>query len=226
MVKITWLGHSFFHIKTGNVDILIDPWLSNPLFPNGYRIDKYDLIVVTHAHGDHLGESVSLLKKNKNAKIVCIYEVGLVLEKQGVISSQIIAGNIGGPIYTHIDNIKVVLTPAAHSSEYGVPTGAIIITPDKTIYHAGDTGITTDMSIYAEIYKPDIFLVPIGGHFTMDPIQAAYAVKLVKPKIAIPMHYGSFPVLYGKPEDFEKLTKELVPETVVKILNPGETIEV
>ncbi|MCC6010086.1 MAG: metal-dependent hydrolase [Fervidicoccaceae archaeon] len=226
MVKITWLGHSFFHIKTRSTDILIDPWLSNPLFPSGYRLDKYDVIIVTHAHGDHIGESVSLLKKNKNAKIVCIYEVGLALEKQGISSSQIIAGNIGGPIHTHISDVKVVFTPATHSSEYGVATGAIIITPDKTVYHAGDTGITADMSIYAEIYKPDIFLVPIGGHYTMDPLQAAYAVRLVKPRIAIPMHYGSFPVLYGKPEDFEKLTREIAAGTEVRILRPGETIEV
>lgn len=225
MVSLTWLGHSFFHIKINGRGILIDPWVSNPLYPRGYTIDDYDLIVVTHAHGDHLGEAQYLLKKNRKAKIVSVYEIGQELERQGIEGSQMIAGNIGGPIETHLEDVKVVLTPASHSSEPGTATGAIIMTPLIKIYHAGDTGITADMGVYADIYRPEIFLVPIGGHFTMDPLQAAYAVKMVKPRIAIPMHYGTFPLLYGRPEKFVEHVKELCPETEVKVLRPGETLE-
>jgi len=225
LARLTWLGHSFFKIETERARVLVDPWVSNPLFPRGYEVGDFDLVVITHGHGDHLGEAVPLLKSNKKAKAVCVYELGIALEEQGVERSQVLSGNIGGPIRTHVEGVEVVLTPAAHSSGSGVATGAIIITPEIRVYHAGDTGLTYDMSLYADIYKPEVFLVPIGGHYTMDPYQAAVAVKLVKPKVAIPMHYGTFPVLYGKPEEFERYVRELSPSTAVRVLQPGETLE-
>ncbi len=222
MVKITYYGHSAFLVELDSKRILIDPYLSNPLSPvKASEIKDIDLVVLTHGHGDHLGDAVTILKNNKNAKVVAIFELANYVGEQIGDPSRAIGGNIGGPML--VDGLKIALTPATHSSPYGAPTGVVIIGKEATIYHAGDTGVMMDMQLIGELYKPDIALLPIGGHFTMDPVEAAKAVELLKPKVAIPMHWGTFPVLYGKPEDFKKLVEEKTPETKVVILQPGET---
>ena len=222
MAKITFYGHSAFLVELDGKKILIDPFLSNPLSPvKPEDIKDVDLVVLTHGHGDHLGDAITILKNNKNAKIVAIYELANYVGEQIGDPGRAIGGNIGGPML--VDDLKIALTPATHSSPYGAPTGVVIIGKEATIYHAGDTGVTMDMKLIGELYKPDIALLPIGGHFTMDPVEAAKAVELIKPKIAIPMHWGTFPVLYGKPEEFKKLVEEKTPETKVIILQPGET---
>ncbi len=224
MTRITWLGHSTFLLEIDGTKILVDPWITNPLKPETQPdYGDVELIVVTHGHSDHLGEAVELMKNNKKAKLVAIFEIANHVQQQGIEADKVIGGNIGGPINTGVNDIKVALTPATHSSTVGFPTGAVIIGKETTIYHAGDTGVMMDMQLIGEIYHPDVALLPIGGHFTMDPKEAAYAVKLLKPKVAIPMHYGSFPVLYGKPEEFEREVKRLHPETKVVILKPGES---
>jgi len=224
MAKITWLGHSTFLLEIDGAKILVDPWITNPLKPETQPdLGDVDLIVVTHGHSDHLGETVELMKNSKKAKLVAIFEIANHVQQQGIEADRVIGGNIGGPINTGVKGIRVALTPATHSSTVGFPTGAVIIGKEATVYHAGDTGVMMDMQLIGEIYQPDVALLPIGGHFTMDPKEAAYAVKLLKPKIAIPMHYGSFPVLYGKPEEFETEVKRLQPETKVVILKPGES---
>ncbi len=222
MAKITFYGHSAFLVELDGKKILIDPYLSNPLSPvKPEDVKDVDLVVLTHGHGDHLGDAITILKNNKNAKIVAIYELANYVGEQIGDPGRAIGGNIGGPML--VDDLKIALTPATHSSPYGAPTGVVIIGKEATIYHAGDTGVTMDMKLIGELYKPDIALLPIGGHFTMDPVEAAKAVELIKPKIAIPMHWGTFPVLYGKPEEFKKLVEERTPETKVIILQPGET---
>lgn len=222
MAKITFYGHSAFLVELDGKKILIDPYLSNPLSPvKPEDVKDVDLVVLTHGHGDHLGDAITILKNNKNAKIVAIYELANYVGEQIGDPSRAIGGNIGGPML--VDDLKIALTPATHSSPYGAPTGVVIIGKEATIYHAGDTGVTMDMKLIGELYKPDIALLPIGGHFTMDPVEAAKAVELIKPKVAIPMHWGTFPVLYGKPEEFKKLVEEKTPETKVIILQPGET---
>jgi L-ascorbate metabolism protein UlaG (beta-lactamase superfamily) len=154
---------------------------------------------------------------------VAIFELANYIGEKMGDPGRAIGGNMGGPM--HVDGLKIALVPATHSSPYGAPTGVVIISGEGTVYHAGDTGVTMDMALVGEIYKPDIALLPIGGHFTMDPVEAAKAVELIKPKVAIPMHYKTFPVLYGTPEEFERLVKEKVPETKVVVLNPGEKFE-
>ena len=222
MAKITYYGHSAFLVELDGKKILIDPFLSNPMSPvKPEDVNDVDLVVLTHGHGDHLGDAITILKNNKNAKIVAIYELANYVGEQIGDPSRAIGGNIGGPML--VDGLKIALTPATHSSPYGAPTGVVIIGKEASVYHAGDTGVTMDMKLTGELYKPDIALLPIGGHFTMDPVEAAKAVELVKPKIAIPMHWGTFPVLYGKPEEFKKLVEQKTPETKVVILQPGET---
>ena len=223
MGRLIWLGHSTFYLELDDTKILIDPWISNPKAPQSLPdLSSLDLVVVTHGHFDHVGDAVDVMKKSKDAKLVAIYEVASDIASKGIGEDRVIGGNIGGPIHTGINGIKVALTSATHSSPQGSPTGVVIIGKEASIYHAGDTGVTMDMKLIGEIYRPKIALLPIGGHFTMDPVEAAYAVELLKPEIAIPMHYGTFPVLYGDPNNFKDLVSKRVPGTKVVVLNPGE----
>ncbi len=223
MVSITWLGHSAFLIRLDGHKILVDPWLSNPMAPKEKPpLNDVELIVVTHGHSDHVGEAIDIMKTSQ-AKLVAIYDLMNYLIQQGADPKRVIGGNIGGPMRTGIGNIRIALTPATHSSPVGSPVGVVLIGDEATIYHAGDTGVTMDMQLIGELYKPDIALLPIGGHFTMDPREAAYAVKLLKPKVVIPMHYGTFPVLYGTPEEFKKEIEKLKLDVKVVVLKPGET---
>lgn len=224
MAYLKYYGHSAFELFVDGKKILIDPFLSNPLSPvKASEITGVDLVVLTHGHMDHIGDAVEILKNNKNAKVVAIFELANYVGEQIGDTSRAIGGNMGGPM--KVDGLEIALVPAVHSSPIGAPTGVVIRSSEGTVYHAGDTGITMDMALVGEIYKPDIALLPIGGHFTMDPVEAAKAVELIKPKVAIPMHYKTFPVLYGTPEEFKKRVEEKGLDTKVVILNPGEKFE-
>jgi len=231
-VKITYLGHAAFKIVSPkDVVIYIDPYLSkNPKTPAEMKtVEKADLILVTHGHGDHVGDTLAMAEKT-NAKIVAIPELGRLLTPKG--AKNVIGMNKGGT-YTFRD-IAITMVHATHSSTItegsqdiyaGDPAGFIVRFENGfSLYHAGDTGVFTDMKILGEIYKPELSLLPIGGRFTMDPREATYAAKLLGSKYVIPMHYGTFPVLTGTPEDFLKLMKE-VPQTKVIVVKPGETIQ-
>jgi L-ascorbate metabolism protein UlaG (beta-lactamase superfamily) len=224
MAIIKYLGHAAFEIVLTGLDgsektILIDPWIENPLSPvklSDYRNRRIDYIFVTHDHGDHLGNAIDIAKTT-GAKIVAIFEVALYAKEKGV---EVIDGNIGGRL--NIPDIYAVLTPAIHSSNRGSPTGVVVGGKDVTIYHAGDTGLFMEMSLIGELYQPDIAMLPIGGHYTMGIKEAVKAVQLIRPKIAIPMHYNTFPAIKTDPEEFKKLVESLTPTKVV-ILKPGET---
>ncbi|MEB2836469.1 MAG: metal-dependent hydrolase [Desulfurococcales archaeon] len=233
MARIRYLGHSAFEITIKNSDgvdkkVLVDPFITgNPQAPVKVSdLTGVDLVVLTHGHGDHLGDAITILKQNPKAKVVAIFELANYVASQLGDSERAIGGNMGGPML--VDGLKIALTPAMHSSPYGSPTGVVIISDYEkvSIYHAGDTGIFATMQLIGEIYKPTVALLPIGGHFTMDPVEAAKAVELIKPKYAIPMHYGTFPVLYGTPEEFKRLVEEKGLPTKVVILKPGEEFEV
>jgi L-ascorbate metabolism protein UlaG (beta-lactamase superfamily) len=231
-VKVTYLGHSAFKIISpkGKV-IYIDPFLSgNPKTPPEMKtVEKADLILATHGHGDHLGDTLAMAEKTK-AKIVVIAELGRYLTKNGAKN---VTGMNKGGTYTY-QGISITMVQALHSSSVtegdqviytGDPAGFILrIENGFTLYHAGDTAVFSDMKILGDIYRPELSLLPIGSHFTMDPREATYAAKLLGSKYIIPMHYGTFPVLTGTPEEYLKLMKE-VPQAKVLVLRPGETVQ-
>ena len=225
---IKWLSHSFFSITTsrGKV-ILTDPWIAgNPLCPVKLDdLNKVDIILVTHDHFDHCGNAADISKKTGGVVIgqpetVGRLKTGLSLPEGNVVHGGI-GMNIGGS--TTIDGITITMTQAFHSSETGAPCGYIIkLEGGTTIYHAGDTGIFGSMRTLADIYPIDLALLPIGGCFTMDPIQAAAALKLLKPRKVIPMHYKTFPILEQDAKRFVDLAKKEAPGVEVIVLEPGE----
>ncbi len=231
-IKITYLGHAAFKIVSPKgVVIYIDPFLSgNPKTPAELKtVEKADLILITHGHADHVGDTVTIAERT-NAKVIAMPELGRYLTKKGV--KKVVGMNKGGTYTSH--GIAITMVHALHSSSVtegdqviyaGDPAGFVLRFENGfTLYHAGDTGLFGDMKLIGELYKPEVSLLPIGSHFTMDPREATYAARLLGSTYVIPMHYGTFPVLTGTPEEFLKLMKE-VPQTKVLILKPGETVQ-
>ncbi|NLJ80689.1 MAG: metal-dependent hydrolase [Firmicutes bacterium] len=231
--QIKWLGHSAFEITTaGKKRVLIDPWITgNPLSPLQVKdLEAPDLILVTHDHHDHYGTDLPALLASGSGMLAAQPEVAARAQKEGVSADNIVSGgsgmNIGGTV--EIGEIKITMTQAVHSSEEaGSPCGFIITLEDGTVvYHAGDTGIFSSMGLFSELYEIDVALVPIGSVFVMDPRQAALALKLLRPKFAVPMHYKTFPVLEQNADQFVRLAKEKAPSVEVKVLEPGEILRV
>jgi L-ascorbate metabolism protein UlaG (beta-lactamase superfamily) len=227
LMRLTWLGHAAF-LMEGKIRILIDPFITgNPMAPCKAEEIECDVICVTHGHGDHLGDAISIAKGN-NVPVVAIHEIARYAEKNGVEG---VGLNIGGSI--ELKETKFTMVQAWHSSGIdasgfgfsgGDPAG-FIIRAEKTVYHAGDTCLFSDMKLIAELYKPDIALLPIGDRFTMNPEHAAKAASWISPKIVIPMHYNTFPSVEQNPEVFKGLVESLC-DSKVMICEPGKTIEV
>jgi L-ascorbate metabolism protein UlaG (beta-lactamase superfamily) len=228
-LSITWLGHATFIITTpGGKQIVTDPWLeSNPMCPpDRKRIDRADLILVSHGHFDHTGDVVPVARSTK-APLVAVVELAEWLERKGVQNVQ--GMNVGGTIT--VAGLEVSMTPAVHTSSIvendvtlylGVPTGFVVrMENQQSFYFAGDTALFGDMQLIREMYQPDIAFLPIGDHYTMGPAAAARACALLGVRQVVPMHYGTFPVLTGTPERLKSLVQ---PHGVdVLVLKPGET---
>jgi len=225
-VKVQWLGQAAFKITTvkGKV-ILVDPFITgNPILPKQYKnldkLGKIDLILVTHAHGDHVGDGPALAKKH-NVPLYGPAGLNDTLLALEILPKELSPRfNKGGVIKPLGPDISITMTRAEHSSEFrwknaagktevhvgGEPAGFIIqLENGFRIYHMGDTGLFGDMKFIGEFYKPDLVLIPIGGHYVMSPSDAAYATnRYLTPKYAIPMHYGTIPVLKGTPAEYMK----------------------
>jgi L-ascorbate metabolism protein UlaG (beta-lactamase superfamily) len=246
--NLTWYGQSAYQIQTpqGHV-ILIDPWLTNPKNPQGKTqldaLNKVDLILLTHGHADHLGNTLEIAKKT-GAKLVTTFDLGKILvEQQGFPKEQfgyMTTGNIGGLIKLLEGDLAVGFVPAVHSSSIahegengqttwygGTQNGFYIqVKNGPSFYHTGDTDVFGDMKLI-ELFGPvDVMLTAIGDTFTMGPKRAAYATKLVNPRRAvIPNHYGTFGVLTGTPEAFAQELKEQKVKIPLKVMQIGETLK-
>lgn len=219
-IALTFLGHAAVLLEDGRHSVAMDPFLTgNPVAPRQPADVHCTHIVVTHGHGDHLGDTVSLALAN-GATVYANFEITEYLGEHGVATEP---GNPGGRIAT--DFGWVAFTPASHSSGYqgrylGVACGAIVYLGGVTVYHCGDTGIFGDMALLGEIYRPDVALIPIGDRYTMGPELASRAAELIKPKIAVPIHYRTFPQLVQDAAGFAPRDVE------VRVLRPGETLRV
>jgi L-ascorbate metabolism protein UlaG (beta-lactamase superfamily) len=223
---LTWLGHSTFRIDTaGGKRIYVDPFLNgNPKCPEGEQTpERVDIIALTHAHGDHLGDTVELAKKH-GCTVVATVELADWLQIKHELEN-VRDPNKGGTV--DVDGIAVTLTNAHHSSsndnlEYmGEPCGLVVTDENGArLYFAGDTCVFGDMQLIGRLYQPDVAVLPIGGHYTMDPREAALALELLGTKRCVPCHYGTFPVLTGTPDQLA----ELAPGIQVERLEPGESV--
>jgi L-ascorbate metabolism protein UlaG (beta-lactamase superfamily) len=234
---ISWLGHSTFHIVSPEGKrMLIDPWVdTNPVCPEVWKQnvrESLDYIFLTHGHSDHIGDVLALAEAT-SAQIICQYDLTFWLVGKGITEERIIGFNKGGTI--ELPGIKATMTAAQHSStlyEDGklIPMGdaagyVLHFSNDFCIYMTGDTSVTYDMLIIGDLYQPDLVLLPIGDFFTMDPRQAAYALKLIRPRYAIGYHWGTFPILSGTPEALEEACKEFAVDTKILPLRPGESVD-
>ena len=242
--QLTYYGHSAFKLITprGNV-LLIDPWLTNPLFDKGKdeisSLKRVDLILLTHGHFDHVGDAVEIGKRT-GAKLVATFDLSAAMksvhgypEKQADMDT---TGHFGGELGLLDGDVTVTFVPAWHGAAMtkngdppyygGTPSGIIIaVNNGPTLYDTGDTDLFSDMALVSRYHKIDVMIACMGDHFTMGPRRAADAVQLVDPRMVIPQHYRTFPVLTGTPETFASELKKREIKAALRIMKVGETID-
>jgi L-ascorbate metabolism protein UlaG (beta-lactamase superfamily) len=226
--SLTWLGHASFRIDSpGDKRIYVDPWFDNPKCPDAEKDpERCDVIAVTHGHSDHLGSVVELSKKFGPVPIVAQVELKGWLKAQGAQTDDVPGPNKGGTV--EAEGVKFTLTNAFHSSSaddgtyLGEAAGIVIeLENGRKVYFAGDTCVFGDMELIGRLYSPDVAVLPIGGHFTMDPREAGVACELLGVKRVVPSHYGTFPLLPGSPDEL----KQQATGVEVHALEPGGSLE-
>ena len=233
--RVTWYGHATFLFETpGGRRVMIDPWVQgNPACPDHLKkVENLDVMLITHGHFDHIADAVQVAKDANPKSVVCIFEIADWLGKKGV--ENLVGMNKGGTV--EVEGIKVTMLHADHSCGIQDDDGSIIYGGEAVgylielenglkVYHSGDTAIFGDMGLYGELFAPDMAVLPIGDHFTMDPRQAAYAAQMLGVKRVIPSHYATFPLLTGTPAKLrEELNKRNVTCEVIE-LQPGNIRE-
>jgi L-ascorbate metabolism protein UlaG (beta-lactamase superfamily) len=228
--RITWLGHATVLIQTAKgTRILIDPFIAdNPKYPKGFELpSRIDYVLLTHGHGDHISDVTPVAKKH-GSTVVAIYELADYVAGQGVDKDKTIGMNLGGTV--QLNDVAATMVEARHSSGaqdkngthyVGIAAGYVLTIADgPVVYHAGDTTVFSDMKLIAEIYHPEIAMLPIGGHFTMGPREASIAARFVGAKTILPLHFGTFPPLKGTPEELATLV-----DSGVRVVpwKPGDT---
>ena len=226
--RITWLGHATVLVQTAKgTNILIDPFTAkNPSYPKDFVLpEKIQYILATHGHGDHIADVVPVAARC-NSTVVAIFELAAYLAQKG--AAHTVGMNLGGSV--QLDDVTATMVEAKHSSaaqdeqgthDVGVAAGFVLTIADgPVLYHAGDTAVFGDMKLIHELYQPQVVMLPIGGHYTMGPKEAALAVRLLEPKIVLPLHFGTFPPLKGTPDDLAALVDDGV--QVVR-WKPGES---
>jgi L-ascorbate metabolism protein UlaG (beta-lactamase superfamily) len=229
-VGITWIGHgTVLYRSASGKNVLADAWVdTNPVAtPEAKALPRIDLLLLTHAHGDHVADLDAIVKKH-DPDIVCMHEMAEYYERQGLKK---VHGMGKGGSQT-VQGIKVTMTHAVHSSSFdmggtllpaGDPAGFVIHFENGTrVYHAGDTAVFSDMKLIAEIYKPTIAALPIGDLYTMSPLEASYAAKMLAVKHVLPIHHSTFPALTGRPEELRKLLEGTGIEVLA--VKAGETV--
>lgn len=231
MLEVTWLGHSTFMFRLPSGEVLLtDPWVEgNPRHPAKHTFDRIDIMTISHGHYDHFNDALRLAKEF-SPQVVGIYELVQWMEQHGAKNTQPM--NKGGTV--NAGPLRVTMTQALHSSCIvddskiscaGEPAGFVYHLPDnRRIYFAGDTSAFSDMQLIQQLYQPEIAFLPIGDVFTMGPREAALACQLLQPKIVVPMHYGTFPLLTGTPEQLREALGSSSVE--VRVLEPGVPVQI
>jgi len=227
--RVTWLGHATVLVQLpSGANLLIDPFIEhNPSYPRGFALpEKIDFILLTHAHFDHTADVLPVAQKH-GSTVVAMVELAQYFAGKGVIST--IGMNLGGTV--QLPGAAVTLVEAKHSSsieEGGISlylgeAAGIVLTVEggPVLYHAGDTTVFRDMELIRELYAPDVAMLPIGGHYTMGPKEAALAVQFLQPQLILPLHWGTFPPLTGTPQELAKLVND--PEKVA-LVAPGDVL--
>jgi len=235
--SFTWLGHAAVEVRTpGGKVVIFDPWYGNPKSPRSAdTVDRCDVLLVTHGHGDHMGDALPIASRLRPAW-PCIHEMSLWLSRRlpgG--ADQVIGMNKGGTV--EVAGLRVSMVPAEHSAGdwdggaettryLGEPTGFVVeLENGFRIYHAGDTAVFGDMALIRELFRPDLAMLPIGGHFTMDPAGAALAAELLGVAHVLPIHWGTFPILAGTPAQLVEAIAARGGSAQVHAWEPGDTID-
>jgi L-ascorbate metabolism protein UlaG (beta-lactamase superfamily) len=227
-MEITWLGHGTFQfVLPGGETLILDPWTDgNPKYPKEFEITRCDTMLISHGHFDHIHDAVPLAKKF-HPKVIAIFETAVWLEKKGVENTS--GMNKGGT--QKAGAVSITMTHAVHSCGIQDDDGSIIYGGEaagyvlrfddgRSVYFSGDTNVFSDMELIADLYQPELCFLPIGDFYTMGPREAALACRLLKAKTVIPMHFGTFPALIGRPNQLQDLVKD----TSIWELTPGKTV--